>query len=266
MLKTIEFQDHNKLYITDEPDILKDLLARNCYAIPEYNDDNISLSWPHTDYAITNLRELLEVNYDKDILIEGIDFIPDYLKKMYERLAGIPWHILDTKHLSVREMTVEDVDIFYQIYDDKDVLAYVEPLFANPLDEKIYTQNYIKDIYGYYGYGMWTVLDKSSGKIIGRAGISNRDGFEIPELGFVIAREYRGKGLGYEVCRAILDYAKKELEFTQIQALVLPNNTISINLLNKLGFEDTNEFYDEYKVFMNHTLHPSCQEVHRMPS
>lgn len=265
MLKTIEFQDHNQLYITDEPDTLRELLDEGLYAIPEYTNENISLSWSHTDYAVTNLKELLtpdEVNdvptsagdsenislYDKDILVEGVDFIPDSIIKIYQRLAKLPWHILDTKNLSLREMTVEDVDIFYSIYDNE-ALRFVEPLFSNPLDEKIYTQNYIKDIYGFYGYGLWTVIDKSTGNVIGRAGISNRDGFDIPELGFILAGEYRGRGLGYEICRAILDYAKKELGFTVIQALVLPNNVISINLLKKLGFMDTGDMYDEYEVF-----------------
>lgn len=248
MLKTIEFQDHNKLYITDEPDTLRELLDEGLYAIPEYTDENISLSWPHTDYAVTNLRELLETNYDKDILLEGVDFIPDSIIKIYQRLAKLPWHILDTKNLSLREMTVEDVDIFYSIYDNE-ALRFVEPLFDNPLDEKIYTQNYIKDIYGFYGYGLWTVIDKSTGNVIGRAGISNRDGFDIPELGFVLAGEYRGRGLGYEICRAILDYARRELDFTKIQSLVLPNNEVSINLLKKLGFMDTGDMYDEYEVF-----------------
>ena len=249
MLKTIQFQDHNQLYITDDPETLRNLLSQNRFAIPEYNDNNISLSWPHTDYAVTNLRELLEVNMDKDILTEGVDFIPDSLVKIYERLAGLPWHILDTPRLTLREMTVADVDVFYRIYDDPEVTKYVEPLFSNPLDEKIYTQNYIKDIYGYYGYGFWTVLDKETGKVIGRAGISNRDGFEVAELGFVIAKAYRGCGLGYEVCDAILDYAKKELEFPKIQALVLPNNGISINLLTKLGFYSKEEYYDDYLIF-----------------
>lgn len=249
MLKTIEFQDRKKLYITDDPVLLRELLSQSKHAIPAYNDDNISLEWPHTDYAVSDIDELLEVNCDRDNIVEGIDFIPDYLKKIHERLEGLPWHILDTEHLSIREMTVSDVDTFYMIYDDEEVTKYVEPLFSNPLDEKIYTQNYIRDIYGYYGYGLWTVLDRKTGNIIGRAGISNRDGFDIPELGFVIAKDYRGHGLGYEVCRGILEYARNELDFDRIQALVLPNNEISINLLTKLNFSNTGLYHEEYQIF-----------------
>lgn len=249
MLKTIQFQDHNKLYITDEPETLKRLLENNCLCIPEYTKENESLSFPHTDYAVTNLRELLEINYDKDMLIEGIDFIPESLSNIYKRLAGLPWHILDTPRLSLREMTVDDVDEFYKIYEDDDIKKYVEPLFPDPLDEKIYTQNYIKDIYGYYGYGLWTVLDRSDNKVIGRAGISNRDGYDIPEIGFLLSKDYRGMGLGHEVCSAILDYAKKELDFSNVQALVLPNNNVSINLLSKLGFYSTDEYCGEYLIF-----------------
>lgn len=236
MLKIIEFQDGNKLHITDDPIILDRLLNDNLFAIPAYNDKNINLNWPHTDYAVSNIEELLEINPSKDYFKEGIDFIPDYLIKVYQRLNNIPWLILETKRTVIREMTVEDVPEFYRIYSCKDITKYMDNLFENIEDEIIYTKNYIKNIYGFYGYGLWTVVDKETGHVIGRAGLSNVEGYPYPDLGFVIDKEYQKCGIATEVCNAIIDYAKNELEFDTIEARVQPDNIISQNLLKKLGF------------------------------
>ncbi len=59
----------------------------------------------------------------------------------------------------------------------------------------------------------------------------------MPELGFLIAVPYQGKGYAYEVCRAILEYGEQELGFAKVQALVREENRASICLCRKLGFE-----------------------------
>ena len=47
---------------------------------------------------------------------------------------------------------------------------------------------------------------------------------------------HQGRGYALEVCSAILTYAKEELCFEQVQALVQEENASSLNLLHKLGF------------------------------
>ena len=76
-------------------------------------------------------------------------------------------------------------------------------------------------MYGFYGYGIRSILNRQDGKVIGRAGISWREEFDVPELGFVIGVPWQKQGYAYEVCSAILNYAWKDIGFKQIQALVL---------------------------------------------
>ena len=155
---------------------------------------------------------------------------------MYRRLAGIPWDILETERLYIRESTVEDVADFYRIYSGPSITDYLEDLFANPDEERAYMENYIHHMYGFYGFGMWTVIEKAGRRIIGRAGLDVREGYELPELGFVIEKEYQGKGYAKEACDAILTYAKEELAFDRVQALVEEENRASLQLLTNLGF------------------------------
>ena len=136
----------------------------------------------------------------------------------------------------IRETIVEDVDSFYDIYKESSITEYMEDLYADRDEEIAYIQDYIKNVYGFYGYGMWTVLDKESGKVIGRAGLSLREGYDIPELGFVIGVPWQRQGYAYEVCQAILEYGNEELDFTNFQALIMKGNEKSKRLCEKLGF------------------------------
>lgn len=208
------------LYITDDAAGLKYLLKQNCYVIALYHDRNTDVSFADALYVVDNVEELTLKAYDE----------------VYRRLAGIPWDILETQRLKVRESTVADVKDFYRIYQEPSITYYMEDLFQDPDEENAYMESYIRQIYGFYGFGMWTVLLTSTGQVIGRAGLSIREGYDLPELGFVIDVPHQGRGYALEICSAILTYAKEELCFEQVQALVQKENEASLNLLKKLEF------------------------------
>lgn len=224
MLETYHF-GKDILYVTDEKEAYASLRKEGCYVLPCLREGIKSEDFPGASWLVEDLEEM-----DKDSL-----------ELVYRRLAGLPWEILETKRCRVREMTVEDVDSFYGIYAEPSITRYMEDLFADRDEEIAYTRDYIEKVYAFYGYGMWTVLEKESGAVIGRAGISWREGYDLPELGFVIGVSWQGKGYAFEVCSAILAYAKEELLMERVQALVRPGNEKSLRLCEKLGFAYSGE-------------------------
>lgn len=164
------------------------------------------------------------------------DLEPEYVERVYRRLRGLPWHILETRRCLVRETTPEDVEAFYRIYSDPAVTEHMEGLYPDVEQERQYVREYIEKIYTFYGFGVWTVVEKDSGAVIGRAGLSFREGFEDPELGFIIGAPWQRKGYAREVCGAILSYAWDVLEFERVQALVETGNIPSLGLCGELGF------------------------------
>lgn len=170
-------------------------------------------------------------------LAEGWESItPSYLERVYRRCRGLPWQILETKRCILRETVEADVDAFYRIYEEPSITAFMENLFADREEELRYTADYRKNMYEFYGYGIWSVILKETGEVIGRAGLDMRRGFEEPELGFVIGVLWQRRGIAEEVCRAILRYGEEELGFTRVQALTEQENRASLALLKKLGF------------------------------
>ena len=207
------------LYITDSETAYHAQRRQGKYVLPYRHEGNRDSGFSGALYVIEQIEE---TDY------ETVDMA-------YRRLAGLPWEILTTGRCIIRETTAEDVDSFYRIYAEPEVTKYIENLYDDRDEEIAYIEDYKEKVYGYYGYGMWTVMTKDE-TVIGRAGISWREGFELPELGFVIGVPWQRQGYAYEVCGAILDYARKELGFTQIQALVMEGNHKSESLCLKLGF------------------------------
>ncbi|MDE6622046.1 MAG: GNAT family N-acetyltransferase [Lachnospiraceae bacterium] len=184
------------------------------------NEKNREQSFPTGSYCVENLS----------------DIDARYLDRVYRRFHDIPWNIAETARLRIREITVEDVPKLYELYDDASITQYMEPLFADPEQEMIYTREYIKNVYGFYGYGMWVLEDKESGQLIGRAGLEFKEGFEGLELGFMLGVAYQHKGYAYEACSEILSYGVRELGQRTYCSFINEENKASIRLCERLGF------------------------------
>ncbi len=222
------------LYITDQPESYAVLSGQGRYVLPYYHEYNRGAAFPGAFYAIERLEEM---DYES-------------LDMAYRRLAGLPWNILETDRLRVRETTEADVDCFYQMYGEPSVAEYMEPLFEDREEETAYIKDYIEKVYAFYGYGMWTVLERESGQVVGRAGISWREGYDLPELGFVIGVPWQGRGYAFEVCDAILSYAREELLMERVQAFVRPDNRKSLGLCERLGFTVSGETEADGKMYL----------------
>lgn len=170
---------------------------------------------------------------------EQID--PEYAERVYRRLKGLPWKILETKRCIVRETVPEDVEAFFTIYSDPAITEYMEDLYPDKEQEREYIRQYIEQVYTFYEFGVWTVVEKESGCVIGRAGFSYRPGYDEPELGYTIGVPWQRKGYAEEVCRAILTYGWEQLGFECVQVLVDAENEPSLLLSDKLGFQAVEE-------------------------
>lgn len=209
------------LFVTDIAECAKLLTEKNFCVVALEHGENTSEKFDGIKYIFSEPEE--------------VDF--DSYLKAYQRIKGLPWNILQTKRCLIRETTVDDVDKLYKIYSEPEMTRYMEGLFSDPEDEKRYMKDYIDKVYGFMGFGVWSVIEKESNELIGRAGFSIRKGFDHPEIGFLISKSRQNMGYAKEVASAVLDYGKSVLGFCLVQALVKRGNIISINLLKKLGFK-----------------------------
>ena len=141
--------------ITDNPDMAIEYSINGIPYIVLLTDKNKGESFPCGAYCVENIEDIDE----------------DYKKMVYCRTKGVSMDILQTERLLVREINTDDVPVLYELYAEESITEYMEPLFENVEDEISYTKDYIKNIYGFYGFGMWILVLKETNQVIGRAGL-----------------------------------------------------------------------------------------------
>lgn len=137
----------------------------------------------------------------------------------------------------LRETVPEDVEAFYEIYSAPEMTRYTEDLYESKISERAYIREYVEKVYHYFEFGIWTVVLKETGEIIGRAGLNVREGYDMPELGYVIGKPWQGKGIATEVCSGVLKYAADEFGFEKVMTLIQEGNKASLQVAKKLGFQ-----------------------------
>ena len=192
------------------------------------------------------------------MLIEGLEEVDEtFLLRAYERKHGIPWTIVTTERCIVREITLDDLDGLFALYAGEGMTEYLDPLYEYE-KEKEYQRSYINYMYRLYGYGMWVVIEKATGKLIGRVGIENREACDgEPELGYMIDVSYQRKGYATEVCLAVIGYAWNFLEFDKLNCLIQKGNKASECLAEKLGFMFREEMDLDGKCMKRYTISKS---------
>lgn len=175
-----------------------------------------------TRYAVESLAEL-------DI---------EYLERVRRRYNHIPWDIGETDRCLIRELSLSDLPVLYELYDKPGMTDFVEPLYDYETELE-YQKAYIENMYGFYEYGMWLVFSKETGKLIGRAGL------EHDEMGYMIAPELWNQGYATEVCRFIIDYARENTNFEELYCRIDERNEASVRLAKKLGFTNSGHMDDD---------------------
>jgi RimJ/RimL family protein N-acetyltransferase len=146
-------------------------------------------------------------------------------------------HILSTERLVLRTTSEDDIRALHErIFSDADVVRFVFAGKRFSIDE---SASFIREQFNFSDkdLGLSSLVERGSDQVIGFSGLEpcNVLGADDLELGFVLARSAWGKGYAFEIGRAQIDFGLGSLGRARLLALVHPENTRSINVINKLG-------------------------------
>lgn len=142
---------------------------------------------------------------------------------------------LRTERLLMRGWRDDDLEWFAAMMADPDVakdLGHDEPLNEG---QAFHDMAFLVGHWELLGYGHWVLELLDTGECVGRAGLLRPPGWPDLEVGWTVAREHWGKGYAPEAARAACRYAHDELGARHIISLILPENTNSIRVAEKLG-------------------------------
>lgn len=142
---------------------------------------------------------------------------------------------LETERLTLRPFREADVAPFFELSQDPDVMRYVGDRRVPTLQE---AWRGIAGWIGHWalrGYGQWAIEERSSGRLIGRAGIINPAEWPGAEVGYLLGRAWWGHGYATEAARAAMDWGFEQFDFSDLISLIDPDNTASIAVATRLG-------------------------------
>lgn len=154
--------------------------------------------------------------------------------------------ILETERLLLREMTQEDYPALAAVLQDREAMFAYEHAFSDAetqawLDRML--ERYRTD-----GFGLWAVLLKATGEMVGQCGLTRQrvpEG-EVLEIGYLFQRGHWKQGYAIEAARACKAYAFETLLANEVFSIVRDNNIASMNVAIRNGMTIRCRFIKHY--------------------
>ena len=140
---------------------------------------------------------------------------------------------LETPRLVLRLPTLEDLDPWAAMMVDEETAKFIGGVMSREV-----TWRALMTMIGSWhamGFGMFSVIEKSSGRWIGRLGPWRPEGWPGTEIGWAIARDCWGKGYATEGATIATDWAFDNLGWTDVIHSIAPLNVASQGVAKKLG-------------------------------
>jgi RimJ/RimL family protein N-acetyltransferase len=146
---------------------------------------------------------------------------------------------LRTARLRLRPFREADLDAFAAMCADAEVMQHIGA--GGPVERDVAWRQ-MAVFLGHWalrGYGMWALERSADGRLIGRVGYLNPEGWPGCELGWLLARDAWGQGYAFEAASAALAYGRDALGIGDVISLIRPANARSIALAERMGATNT---------------------------
>lgn len=158
-------------------------------------------------------------------------------------MSDQPNPLLETPRLVLRRMEATDFDALLSIFTDPRVMAAFD---SEPFDHSQMTHWLQRNLDHQleHGYGLFSVILKANGALIGDCGLEvmEVDGSPAAELGYDFRSDYWNQGFATEAATAVRDYAFHTLGLTQLISLIRMGNSASQRVAEKVGMTRMAEF------------------------
>ncbi len=143
---------------------------------------------------------------------------------------------LETERLILRMFREGDLDEYAEICSDHEVMRYLGEGRALDRWEAWRQMAMVLGHWQLRGYGPWAVEERATGRLLGRIGFFNPEGWPGFELGWVLRRDSWGNGFATEGATAALSFAFGEMKQSKVISLIQPANEPSIRVALRLGY------------------------------
>lgn len=142
---------------------------------------------------------------------------------------------LRTERLVLRMLCEDDFEQYAAIMADPEVTRYLGDGRPRTREDAWRQMSMLLGHWELRGYGLWALEEAATGRLVGRTGFLDPEGWPGFELAWTLGREFWGLGYATEGARRALAYAFEELGREHVISLIRPANTPSIRVAERLG-------------------------------
>lgn len=125
--------------------------------------------------------------------------------------------------------------MMWALNSDPQVLRYTGDAPFTDLSDAERIVAFVQAQYREYGMGRWVVERRDNGEVLGWCGLKRLPETMEVDLGYRFFRRHWGQGYATEAGAACLQYGFDSLGLERIVGRVMPDNTASVRVLEKLG-------------------------------
>jgi RimJ/RimL family protein N-acetyltransferase len=140
---------------------------------------------------------------------------------------------LETPRLILRPPRLDDLDALTDMMADEPTARFIGGVMPRALCwRQLMT---MVGAWHTHGFAMFSVIEKETGRWIGRLGPWQPEGWPGPEIGWAIARDRWGRGYAVEGAAIASDWAFDTLGWSNMIHSIAPENVSSQRVAQKLG-------------------------------
>jgi RimJ/RimL family protein N-acetyltransferase len=143
---------------------------------------------------------------------------------------------LETERLLLREVREEDLDGWATLLANPESARFIGGEVGRAAAWR--SMAAMAGSWQLKGFGMFSVVEKSTGNWIGRLGPWQPEGWPGTEVGWGLIKDAWGKGYAAEGASAAIDWAFAHLGWAEVIHIIDPQNRPSIALAERLGSTD----------------------------
>jgi RimJ/RimL family protein N-acetyltransferase len=137
----------------------------------------------------------------------------------------------------MRGFAEEDLDEWAAICTDSEVTRWLGDPDGLSREDAWRRMAYFIGHWGLRGFGQWALIERGTGRLVGRAGLLRPEAWPGLEVGWLVGHEYWGRGFAPEAGRASLEWARTELGADHVISLIEDSNERSARVAEKLGMK-----------------------------
>lgn len=230
-------------YLKDYPYILVDCNEQNAQGLAFYKSLGFEVVGRSEKDSAGRDFPIAHLKTDKTTLKKALE------RETSDSVANA--FVCESERVFLRPYTQADFAALHKIVSDKETMVAWGHGFSKKESEEWLEKQLAH--YQQYGFGIWAIVEKKSGKIIGNAGLNYAEinlkskTQKIVEIGYLLHRDFWGKGYGSEAARICAKYGFETLGLEEVYCLIKEDNLSSLKVAKKLSMQKVGEYPKPYK-------------------